>query len=286
MIGFIGLGVMGEAICRNLAKKASDDVMGFDLDPAPLERLKADGVVAAASVREVAERCNIVLLSLPGVPEVKNVCAGPASLMLHLRSGSYVIDTSTTTVALARDLNSRFAARGIHFLDAPVARTRAAAEAGTLSVMVGGTEAVFKRMKPVLVHIASDIMHCGAPGAGQAMKLINNMVLFENVVALAEALSLARKAGLSATKVFDALGKGSADSFALRNHGMKAMLPDKFPERAYSVEYALKDMNYLLEFAKQARAELSAAKNALAALERAAAGGNGKKYFPVLAKTI
>jgi len=286
MIGFIGLGVMGEAICRNLAKKASDDVMGFDLDPAPLERLKADGVVAAASVREVAERCNIVLLSLPGVPEVKNVCAGPASLMLHLRSGSYVIDTSTTTVALARDLNSRFAARGIHFLDAPVARTRAAAEAGTLSVMVGGTEAVFKRMKPVLVHIASDITHCGAPGAGQAMKLINNMVLFENVVALAEALSLARKAGLSATKVFDALGKGSADSFALRNHGMKAMLPDKFPERAYSVEYALKDMTYLMEFAKQARAELTAAKNALAALERAAAGGNGKKYFPVLAKTI
>jgi len=286
MIGFIGLGVMGEAICRNLAKKASDDVMGFDLDPAPLERLKADGVVAAASVREVAERCNIVLLSLPGVPEVKNVCAGPASLMLHLRSGSYVIDTSTTTVALARDLNSRFAARGIHFLDAPVARTRAAAEEGTLSVMVGGTEAVFKRMKPVLVHIASDITHCGAPGAGQAMKLINNMVLFENVVALAEALSLARKAGLSATKVFDALGKGSADSFALRNHGMKAMLPDKFPERAYSVEYALKDMTYLMEFAKQARAELTAAKNALAALERAAAGGNGKKYFPVLAKTI
>ena len=286
MIGFIGLGVMGEAICRNLAKKASDDVMGFDIDPAPLERLKADGVVAAASVREIAERCNIVLLSLPGVPEVKNVCAGPASLMLHMRSGSYVIDTSTTTVALARDLNSRFAARGIHFLDAPVARTRAAAEAGKLSVMVGGTEAVFKRMKPTLVHIGSDITHCGAPGAGQAMKLINNMVLFQNVVALAEALTLARKAGLSATKVFDALSKGSADSFALRNHGMKAMLPDQFPERAYSVEYALKDMAYLMEFAKQARAELVAAKNAMAALERAAAGGNGKKYFPVLVKTI
>jgi len=286
MIGFIGLGVMGEAICRNLAKKASDDVMGFDIDPAPLERLKADGVIAASSVREIAERCNIVLLSLPGVPEVKNVCAGPGSLMLHLRSGSYVIDTSTTTVALARDLNSRFAARGIHFLDAPVARTRAAAEEGTLSVMVGGTEAVFKRMKPTLAHIATDITHCGAPGAGQAMKLINNMVLFQNVVALAEALSLSRKAGLSATKVFDALSKGSADSFALRHHGMKAMLPDKFPERAYSVEYALKDMGYLLEFAKQARAELSAAKNALAALERAAAGGNGKKYFPVIAKTI
>lgn len=286
MIGFIGLGVMGEAICRNLSKKASDDVLGFDLDPAPLARLKGDGVTAAGSVREIAERCNVVFLSLPGVPEVKNVCAGPSSLMLHMRSGSYVIDLSTTTVALARDLNSRFAARGIYFADAPVARTRQAAEEGTLSVMVGGTEQVFKRLKPTLTHFATDITHCGAPGAGQAMKLINNMVLFQNVVALAEALCLARKAGLSATKVFDALSKGSADSFALRNHGMKAMLADQFPELAYSVDYALKDMGYLLEFAKQARAELAGAKNAMAALERAAAGGNSKKYFPVLAKTV
>ena len=286
MIGFIGLGVMGEAICRNLAKKASDDVMGFDIDPAPLERLKADGVVAAASVREIAERCNIVLLSLPGVPEVKNVCAGPASLMLHMRSGSYVIDTSTTTVALARDLNSRFAARGIHFLDAPVARTRAAAEAGKLSVMVGGTEAVFKRMKPTLVHIGSDITHCGAPGAGQAMKLINNMVLFQNVVALAEALTLARKAGLSATKVFDALSKGSADSFALRNHGMKAIVPGNFPERAFSTEYALKDLSYALELASDAGIRIRGAELIGTVLQEAIDAGSGDNYFPVISKHI
>jgi hypothetical protein len=286
MIGFIGLGVMGEAICRNLGRKASEDVLGFDLDPAPLARLKEEGVDAAGSVREIAERCNVVFLSLPGVAEVKNVCAGPSSLLLHMRSGSYVVDLSTTTVALARDLNSRFAARGIHFADAPVARTRQAALEGTLSVMVGSTEHVFQRLQPTLAHIGTEITHCGAPGAGQAMKLINNMVLFQNVVAIAEALCLARKAGLSATKVFDALSKGSADSFALRNHGMKAMLADNFPELAYSVDYALKDMGYLLEFAKQARAELAGAKNALAALERAAAGGNGKKYFPVLVKTV
>ncbi len=286
MIGFIGLGVMGEAICRNLGRKASEDVLGFDLDPAPLARLKDEGVDPAGSVREIAERCSVVFLSLPGVPEVKEVCAGASSLMLHMRSVSYVVDLSTTTVALARDLNSRFAARGIHFADAPVARTRQAAQEGTLSVMVGSTEHVFKRLQPTLAHIGTDITHCGAPGAGQAMKLINNMVLFQNVVAIAEALCLARKAGLSATKVFDALSRGSADSFALRNHGMKAMLPDNFPELAYSVDYALKDMAYLLEFAAQARAELAGAKNALAALERAAAGGNGRKYFPVLAKTV
>jgi hypothetical protein len=286
MIGFIGLGVMGEPICRNLAVKSGEKLLGLDLDAAPLARLKAQGVEAAASAREIAERCNVVFLSLPGVPEVKTVCAGPGSLMLHARSGSYVIDLSTTTVALARDLNSRFAARGVHFADAPVARTREAAENGTLSAMVGGTEAVFKRIRPLLAHIATDVTRCGGPGAGQATKLINNMVLFQNVVALAEALSLARRAGLSATRVFESLAKGSADSFALRHHGMKAMLPDKYPEHAFPVEYALKDMEYVLEFAKQARAELSGARNAMAALERAAVAGHRKKYFPVLAKTI
>jgi 3-hydroxyisobutyrate dehydrogenase-like beta-hydroxyacid dehydrogenase len=286
MIGFIGLGVMGEPICRNLAARSGEKVLGLDLDSAPLARLKGQGVEAAASVHEIAERCNTVFLSLPGVPEVKTVCAGPDSLLLHARSGSYVIDLSTTTVALARDLHSRFAGRGVHFADAPVARTREAAEKGTLSVMVGSTEPVFNRIAPTLAHIATDITHCGGPGAGQATKLINNMVLFQNVVALAEALALARCAGLSATRVFETLAKGSADSFALRHHGLKAMILDNYPERAFSVEYALKDLEYALELAQQARAELPGACNAKALLERAAAAGLGKRYFPVLAKTL
>ncbi|HWM44113.1 MAG TPA: NAD(P)-dependent oxidoreductase, partial [Burkholderiales bacterium] len=266
--------------------RSGEEVLACDINPAPLERLRADGVRAAASVREIAESCDMVFLSLPGVPEVKTVCAGPASLLLHMRAGSYVIDLSTVTVALARDLHSRFAAGGVHFADAPVARTRVAAEKGTLSVMVGSTEQVYQRIRPMLAHIGTEITHCGGPGAGQATKLINNMVLFQNVVALAEALTLARKAGLSGTRVFDTLMKGSADSFALRHHGASAMLPDEFPERAYSVDYALKDLEYLLEFARQAKAELKGARLALEALERAADAGNRDKYFPVLVKTI
>ena len=286
MIGFIGLGVMGEPICRNLAKKSAEKVLAFDLKQAPLARLKADGVEPASSVRELAERCHMVFLSLPGVTEVKTVCAGPGSLMLHMHSGGYVVDLSTTTVALARDLHSRFTARGIYFADAPVARTRSAAEKGTLLTMVGSTEPVFKRLRPWLSHFATDIAHCGATGAGQATKLINNMVLFQKVLVLADALALARKAGLSATKVFETLARGSADSFALRNHGMNAMVPDDFPENAFSVSYALKDLEYLFEFAKQAKIELPGARHAMAALERAAVAGNREKYFPVLAKTL
>ena len=286
MIGFIGLGVMGEPICRNLAAKSAEPILGFDLRREPLERLAAHGVTAAASVREVAERCDVVFLSLPGGKEVKEACVGGGSLLMFLRPGSYVVDLSTAPVALARDLHARFAARGIHFLDAPVARTRAAAESGTLAVMVGGAEAELARVRPLLAHFATDVTHCGGPGAGQALKIVNNMLLFQNVAALAEALALIRRLGLDPELALDALSKGSADSFALRNHGMKAMLPNRYPERAFSVTYALKDIGYALELAKLARVELTGAANAKALLERAAAAGHTEEYFPVVAKVV
>jgi 3-hydroxyisobutyrate dehydrogenase-like beta-hydroxyacid dehydrogenase len=286
MIGFIGLGVMGEPICRHLAAKAAEPVAGFDLRREPLERLAAYGVKAAASVREIAERCDVVFLSLPGGKEVHEACVGAGSLLGFLRPGSRVVDLSTTPVALARDLHARFAARGIHFLDAPVARTRAAAEQGTLAVMVGGAEEDLARLRPLMAHFAADITHCGGPGAGQALKIVNNLLLFQNVAALAEALALIRGLGLDAQLALDALAKGSADSFALRNHAMKAMLPERYPQRAFPVSYALKDLGYALELARLANVELSCAQGAKALLERAQAAGHADEYFPVIAKVV
>jgi 3-hydroxyisobutyrate dehydrogenase-like beta-hydroxyacid dehydrogenase len=286
MIGFIGLGVMGEPICRHLASKSGREVWAYDVKKEPLERLQAQGVKAAESVREIAEKCSTVFLSLPGAPEVKEVAVGRGSLLMHMKPSGYVIDLSTVAVQLARDLDERFAARGIQFIDAPVARTRAAAEEGKLSVMVGCKEAAFARIKPLLEHFATDVTRCGASGAGQAMKLMNNMVLFQNVVALAEALAVIRRLGLDPEKALQVLAQGSADSFALRHHGMKSMLPNQYPERAYSVEYALKDLGYALELAKLARIELSGAKNAKAMLEKAKAAGHTTEYFPVIAKLI
>jgi len=286
MIGFIGLGVMGEPICRHIASKSGKEVRAYDIRPEPLERLKADGVKAAESVREVAEKSEVVFLSLPGALEVKQVCVGRASLLIHQKPGTYIVDLSTTSVALTRDLEARFLARGIHFVDAPVARTRAAAEEGNLSVMVGCKENDFLRVKPYLQHFASEITRCGPPGAGQAMKIINNMVLFQNVLAVAEALAVIRKLGLDPAKALDTLSKGSADSFALRHHGMKAMLPNQFPEKAFSVEYALKDVSYALELAKIAKIDLTGLKSAKAALEKAAAAGHTAEYFPIISKLI
>ena len=286
MIGFIGLGTMGEPICRNLAAKSGETVLGFDRRREPLERLAAHGVNRAASVREIAERCDTVFLSLPGGKEVKDVCAGSGSLLMFMRPGTYVVDLSTAPVALARDLQARFAARGIHFLDAPVARTRAAAEQGTLCIMAGGAEADLARLRPLLAHFATDVVHCGGPGAGQALKIVNNLLLFQNVAALAEALALVRRLGLDPEVALGALAKGSADSFALRNHAMKAMLPNRYPERAFSVTYALKDIGYALELAGLAGLELAGAKSAKALLERAAAAGHTEEYFPVIAKVV
>jgi 3-hydroxyisobutyrate dehydrogenase-like beta-hydroxyacid dehydrogenase len=286
MIGFIGLGVMGEPICRHVASKSGQRVMAYDLTREALVRLKPAGVAAAESVREVAEKCDMVFLSLPGGTEVKEVAVGRASLLIHMKPSGYVIDLSTIPVALTRDLEARFSARGINFIDAPVARTRIAAEKADLSVMVGCKPQQFTRIKPVLETFASDVTRCGPPGAGQAMKLINNMVLFQNVAAVAEALALIRKLGLNPAAAMEVLSKGSADSFALRNHGMKAMLVNQYPARAFPVEYALKDLEYALELAKLAKIEMKGAQQVKALFEKAIAAGHTKEYFPIIAKLI
>jgi 3-hydroxyisobutyrate dehydrogenase-like beta-hydroxyacid dehydrogenase len=286
MLGFIGLGVMGAPMCRNLASKSRDEVRAYDADVDALAQMDQPGVIPADSIREVAERADVVFLSLPGGQQVQQVCLGAGSLLTHLRPGSCVVDLSTTPMNLARDLEARFSARGIQFADSPVARTREAAREGTLLAMVGASEKVFARVKPLLECMASDVVRCGGPGAGQAMKLVNNMVLFENVVALAEALALVRYAGIDPALAFEVLAKGSADSFALRNHGMKAMVKGSYPERAYSSEYALKDIRYALRLGEEAGLFLSGADNAKELIKRAIRAGYAKEYFPALAKVV
>ena len=282
-LGFVGLGVMGEPMCRNLAAKSGAPVIALDVDPEPLRRLAVDGVRPAQSIEALAREATIVFLSLPGGPEVASVCD---ALLPHLRAGSCVVDLSTAPVRLARDLAARCTTRGVEFADAPVARTREAATKGTLSIMVGAAAATFERIQPLLACMGSDVTHCGGPGAGQLAKLMNNMILAQNVVALAEALAVAQAGGVDAGVLFEVLAKGSADSFALRNHGMKALLPGEFPERAFSTEYMLKDVRYALELAAECGLALSGAENARGLLQQAIAAGYGAEYFPALAKVV
>jgi 3-hydroxyisobutyrate dehydrogenase-like beta-hydroxyacid dehydrogenase len=279
------VGTMGEPMCRNLAKKSGFTVLAADRDSAPLQRLAADGV-KTASLDEIAASCKTILLSLPGGKEVEQVCLGEGGLVSKVALGWTVIDCSTAPVSLARRLYSEFEGRASAFADAPVARTRQAAIDGTLSIMVGATEPTFARIEPLLRTMASEVTHCGEAGAGQAVKILNNMILFQTGVALAEGLSIARAHGVDGKVLYETLTKGSADSFALRNHGMKAMLPGAFPERAFSTLYALKDLSYAIEMAAEKGVPALGTDVAREVMERAVELGHGAEYWPVLLRAI
>src|SRR5215813_14626758 len=290
-LGFIGLGVMGESMCRNLAKKSKAAVVAFDTRSAPLAALRADGVEPSASVDEVARRADVIFLCLPGEPQVRAVClgaSGEAGLVTQVRRGQTVVDMSTCPVALAQELGRAFSARQVDFADAPIARTAQAARDGTLSIMVGGEPAVVQRLMPYLQSMGSEITHCGPIGAGQVVKLMNNMVVADTVVALAEALAVARGSGLVEPRVlFETLMKGSADSFVLRNHGMKSLLPDRHPtEGAFPTRYILKDLSYAIELAESAGVALEQAATTKRLLEATAATGWSDAYFTAVIRTI
>jgi len=152
--------------------------------------------------------------------------------------------------------------------------------------MVGGDAEVFERIRPLLSAAATDITHCGPVSCGQVVNLLNNMVLFETVVALAEALSIGEGAGVAPTLLLETLSKGSADSFALRNHGMKAMLPGVFPENAFSTEYAIKDLAYALRLADDVGVEARSARLTGVLLQAARDKGFGKVYVPAVLNVV
>jgi 3-hydroxyisobutyrate dehydrogenase len=284
-IGFIGLGVMGEPICRNLVKKSGARVIAFDLAQEPLARLRAEGAAIAASIAEIVRQSDLLFLCLPSAKHVRSVFEGDG-ILKNVRSGQVVVDLGTSSVRQTRDFARQLRERGASWLDAPIARTRQAAQDGTLSVMVGGSPPLYSAIEPLIRCFATDVTHCGDVGAGQVTKILNNMVLFETVNALAEAVAVARHSGVDPKLLLETLSKGSADSFALRNHGMKAIVPGVFPERAFSTEYALKDLSYALELAGDAGIRIRGAELIGKILQEAIDAGSGDAYFPVIAKHL
>jgi 3-hydroxyisobutyrate dehydrogenase-like beta-hydroxyacid dehydrogenase len=286
IVGFIGLGVMGEPMCRNLRARSANRVLAFDIKPGPLQRLEPVGVESAASAHEVIRKSAVVFASLPSGKELYELAHGKDGLLDTIRAGQVFVDLGTSPVGLTRELAAALARKGAAYLDAPVARTRQAAESGTLAVMVGGDAEALRQVRPLIECFASDITHCGTVGSGQVTKILNNMVLFETVAALSEAHAIARRTGVDPAVLFEAFSKGSADSFALRNHGMKAILPQQFPLRAFSVEYAKKDLAYALEMAEDAGIDASGARNVARLFAQAIAGDFGEQYFPVISRIL
>ncbi len=290
LLGFIGLGVMGEPMCRHLVNKTGRSLIAYDRDAQAFERLaqtvSAQNVgtelIKANTVAEVAQQAQILFLSLPSGEIVDQLVR--EELLPQLQAGQMIVDLSTSAVDTTRSLAERVSHSGVAYVDAPVARTRAAAERGELSVMVGAAPEHFEQIEPFLAKFASDITHCGGVGCGQIAKILNNMVLFETVAALSEAMAIAERAGMDRALFFDTLAKGSADSFALRNHGMKAILPRVFPLRAFSIEYARKDLGYALRLAEQVGVAAPGARQVDDLYRQAIDAGLGEQYHPVISK--
>ena len=287
VLGFVGLGNIGAPMFRNLASKHAGEVIGFDTSTLAVAAA-IDGTKAgqASSLAELAARADIIFLSLPGSAQVEAVCLGDQGLTSGAARPSVIVDLSTTAVAMARSVAERLAAKGVTYVDAPVARTVESARRGELSIMVGADEGMFARVELLLRYMGSDVTLCGGVGCGQVVKLVNNALVFEHTAALAEMLVLAQRAGVEPTLLLDAVSKGSGDSFVLRNHGRRAMIPREFPVGGFPPEYALKDIGYVMELAGETGT--SAAFTALARryYDAAAKNGFGGRYFPIIVEMI
>jgi 3-hydroxyisobutyrate dehydrogenase-like beta-hydroxyacid dehydrogenase len=286
VIGFVGLGVMGGPMCRNVALKHPGDVVAFDLSTAAFAALEGTQARRASALQELAEQADVIFLSLPGGAQVEQVCLGADGLMSGSRLASTIADLSTTTVAVARNVAQQLALKGVAFADSPVARTREAAQRGELSIMVGAEEELFARLEPLLRYMGSDVTRCGAVGCGQVVKLINNALVFENTLAIAEMMVIGERAGVAPGTLLDAVSKGSGDSFALRNHARKSMLPRQFPEKSFPPEYVLKDISYVLELAGQVGVSAHVTELAQRYYAATAKHGYAGRYYPAVIEIV
>jgi 3-hydroxyisobutyrate dehydrogenase-like beta-hydroxyacid dehydrogenase len=284
-LGFIGLGVMGGRMCRNLAEKAGKPVVAFDMDAAKVEALAQHGVTAASSVADLVQQADMIFMCVPGEPQVRDVVFGAGELLANVRAGQTLVDMTTATVEINREVAAALAEKGAAFADAPVARGVPAAENGTLAITVGASDDVFEAILPYLKCMGGDISHCGGVGNGQVLKLMNNMLIFQNVTALAEAMAIATRAGVERSKVFDILSKGSADSYAMRKHGSHMATGD-YPDDQFPVTYSLKDIGYAIDLAEKCGVNAESAKYAQSRLKLAADKGLGKFYSPVIYKLL
>ena len=284
-LGFIGLGVMGGRMCRNLASKSGKPVVGYDIEAEKAAALTDAGVTAATSIAEVVEAADMIFVCVPGEPQVREVAFAEQGLVASARTGQTFVDMTSATVEVNREVAAALAAKGADFADAPVARGVPAAQDGTLAIMVGGSDQVFARIKPYLDCMGTEISHCGDVGTGQVLKLMNNMLVFQNVSAIAEAMAIATRAGVERGRLFEILSRGSADSFVMRKHG-KCMTTGEYPDDQFSTVYSLKDIRYALDLAEKVGVDAAGAKLAESRLLDAIDRGWGQFYSPVIYKLL
>jgi len=247
-IGFIGLGIMGKPMAARLVR-AGFPVVVYNRSAAAAEELASEGAETAGSPREVAERSDIVVTMLPDSPDVEAVMLGEDGVLAGATEGMLVIDMSTIAPATARAVHGAFAERRVEAVDAPVSGGEPAAVDGQLSIMAGGSEAAVARAQPIFDVLGKASTHIGPPGAGQVTKAANQIVVALTIQAVAEALTLARRAGVDPARVREALLGGLAQSKILEVHGER-MLEGRY-EPGFRIELHRKDLAIALHAARE-----------------------------------
>ena len=245
-VGFIGVGNMGGPMCRNIIKNTNHEVIVFDLNPDAVKVCTDLGASSGASVAEVAQRCDVVITSLPMPKNVEEVAA---TIAANARPGTVYIDLSTNSPTVARRVHDALAAKGIPMLEAPVSGGTPRATDGTIVIMVGGDEAVCDAQRPLLNSFSSEVVHVGAIGMGSVAKLINNMLAFCNMAAAAEALVMGAKSGIDLAKLDQVISSASGYSSGYRSVADKSFAGNFQP--TFALDLAHKDLRLALELADE-----------------------------------
>jgi len=285
VIGFIGVGLMGAGMAKNILTKGYPLVIMGHTNREPVERLKKLGATEATSPRELASKVNIIHLCVTGSPQVEAIMNGTDGIFASEKKGLIVIDCSTSNPVSTMSLAESAQAHGMTFIDAPLGRTPAEAEAGTLDTMVGADQATFDKVKPILDCWAGNVVHLGPVGLGHKMKLINNFIAMGYAALYSEAIGIARKAGLSKEQFHAVVGSsrmrnGFYDTF------MKWTMEGDENAHRFTISNAHKDMRYLSSLANEVGALhpiQAMVKNSFAGME---AAGQAQRYVPMLADFV
>jgi 3-hydroxyisobutyrate dehydrogenase len=287
-IAFIGLGHMGGGMAPNLAK-AGHDVRAFDLVPEAVEKAVSAGCTAASSAAEAVKDADVVITMLPAAKHVRAVFENDVAP--NAKKGALLIDCSTIDVTSAREVGAGLDELGFDFVDAPVSGGIAAAAAGTLALMVGGTDEQFERARPFLEPMAKAVIHAGQLGAGEAAKICNNMILGATMAATCEGFVLAQKLGLDPQVFFDISSKASGQSWSMTSYcpvpGVGPETPaDRDYEGGFAAALMLKDLKLAEEAAQSVGAYTPMGAEAEELYQRFVDRGGGSKDFSGLIKMI
>ena len=244
-IGLIGLGIMGKPMAKNLLK-AGYDLTVSDLNQAAVDEVVAAGAKAATNA-EIGETCDVVLTMVPNSPQVKAVMLGEDGVAAHMKPGSVFIDMSSINPVASKEIAAELAKKGIEMLDAPVSGGEPKAIDGTLSFMVGGKQEVFDAHKELLLTMGASAVRCGEVGAGNTTKLANQIIVACNIRAVAEALTLAQKAGVEPEAVFQAIRGGLAGSTVMDAKAPMMIAGNDKP--GFKMDLHIKDLNNVLDCA-------------------------------------